>query len=53
MPLPDRVHLPTYLPLVVDGNPETQLTDTVCHLVSGTGKGLGCPAVVTRRDLAA
>jgi hypothetical protein len=40
-------------PLVVGGNPETQSTDTLCHLVSGTGKGLGTLAVSTRLDFAA
>ena len=40
-------------PRVVDGSPETQSIDTLCHLVSGTGKGLGCLALMTRHDLAA
>ena len=39
--------------LVVDGTPETQSTETLCHLMSGTGKGLGYLAVSTRRDLVA
>ena len=34
-------------------SPETQKTDTLCHLVSGTSKGLGYLAVLTRCDLAA
>ena len=40
-------------PLVVGGNPETHSMDTLCHLVSGTGKGLGTLAVSTRLDFAA
>ena len=40
-------------PHVVGGSPETRSTDTLCHFMSGTGKGLGCLAVSTRRDLAA
>ena len=40
-------------PLVVGGNPETQSMDTLCHLVSGTGMGLGTLAVSTRLDFAA
>ena len=40
-------------PLVASGNPETQSMDTVCHLVSGTGNGLGTLAVSNRLDFAA
>ena len=40
-------------PLVVGGNPETQSMDTLCHLVSGTGNGLGTLAVSTCLGFAA
>ena len=40
-------------PLVVGGIPETQSMDTLCHLVSGTGKGLACLAVLKRHYLPA
>ena len=41
----------TLWPRVVRGSQETQSTDTLCDLVSGTSRGVGWLAVLTCRDL--
>ena len=40
-------------PHVVRGSPETRCMGTLCHLVSGTGKGVSWLAVPTCRNLEA